>query len=489
MTMSWLLGFMLKEEFRVHASYSSRTMFLSFPFIITMFALSIAVTSGRLLAYTPLTDAILLLHVSVFLYGLSVGAFGFLGRQYLERTNGTRNYIVAMPAILPMHLRRTFFGMFVRDSIFYVALLLAPATIGLMISIPVTHFRLTSIGILFGTALLSFLLGMSLSFLVSTVYMRSRTGFAAAVIGVSGIFGAAGTTRAIPLSWILPGLAAHQNLPPLGTNAGAAAALILLALGTVAGLVVGAVLLVPDRFEPPAVEVRDELPRILSRLRGFDRIGTLLGKEFLDLQRSGTFAKMFFSFVTPLLFLSFTAWFVRYGLQVPVGFNTVFYAGMVGFFGVILYNWLNNVDATDYLATVPVSVPEVIRAKLLAFLLLTTWISVGFVVTIAWLNADTRLLWLAIPIVVVTSTYIVVLTAYLTGLRTNSFLFDPGVLARFSVMSMLPDFGLTILSFTIDRDLRFAATGIGIVLTVLAATTYILLKGIDAKWRGTEFGE
>jgi hypothetical protein len=487
--MAWLLRVMLKEEFRVHASYSGRTMFLSFPFIITMFALAIAVTSGRLLAYTPLADAILLLHVSVFLYGLSVGAFGFLGRQYLERTNGTRNYIVAMPGILPMRLRRTFFGMFVRDAIFYVALLLAPATIGLVLSVPVTHFRPTSIGILFGAALLSFLLGMSLSFFVSTVYMRSRTGFATAVIGVSALFGAAGTTRAIPFSWILPGLAAHQNLPPLGSNTAAATGLVLLGLGIVASLVVAAMLLVPEQFEPPAIAVADELPRVLLRLRRFETHGTLLGKEFLDLQRSGTFAKMFFSFVTPLLFLSFTAWFVRYGLQVPVGFNTVFYAGMVGFFGVILYNWLNNVDATDYLATIPVSVPEVIRTKLLAFLLLTTWINVGFVVTISWLNADTRLLWLAIPIVVVTSTYIVVLTAYLTGLRTNSFLFDPGVLARFSAMSMLPDFGLTILSFTIDRDLRFAATGIGIVLAVLAATTYILLKGIDAKWRGTEFGE
>src|SRR2546422_4505962 len=198
---------------------------------------------------------------------------------------------------------------------------------------------------------------------------------------------------------------------------------------------------------------------------------------------------MFFSFVTPLLLLSFTGWFVRYGLQVPVGFNTVFYAGMVGFFGVILYNWVNNVDATDYLSTVPVSVPQVIRTKLIAFLLMTTWIGVGFVVIIAWLNADTRLLWLAIPIVLVTSLYIVVMTAYLTGLRTNSFLFDPGVLARFSVMSMLPDFGLTILSFTIDRDLRLSAIGIGLVLAILGAITYILLKGIDAKWRGTEFGE
>src|SRR3989441_1066053 len=93
-TMSWLLRLMLKEEFRVHARYSGQTMFVSFPFIITMFSLSIAVTSERLFAYTPLPDAILLLHVSIFLYGLSVGAFGFLGRQYLERTTGTRNYLV-----------------------------------------------------------------------------------------------------------------------------------------------------------------------------------------------------------------------------------------------------------------------------------------------------------------------------------------------------------------------------------------------------------
>lgn len=487
--MNGLLRLMLREEFRVHASYSGRTMFLSFPFIITMFSLAIAVTSGRLFAYTPLVDAILLLHVSVFLYGLSVGAFGFLGRQYLERTNGIRNYIVAMPGILPMRLRWTFFGMFVRDAIFYLALLLAPATMGLVLSVPLTHFRLSSIGALFGSALISFLLGMSVSFFVSTVYMRSRAGFAASVIGVAALFGAAGTTRTIPLSCILPGLAAHQNLPPLGSNGTAAAQFALVGFGIVGALVAAAVLLVPDRFEPRAVAAGDMLPRVVARLRRFERYDTLLGKELVDLQRSGTFVKMFFSFVTPLLFLSFTAWFVRYGLQVPVGFNTVFYAGMVGFFGVILYNWLNNVDATDYLATIPVSVPQVIRTKLIAFLLMTTWISIGFVVMIAWLNADTRLLWLAIPIVLVTSVYIVVMTAYLTGLRTNSFLFDPGVLARFAVMSMLPDFGLTILSFTIDRDLRLAAAGIALVLAILGATTYILLKGIDAKWRGTEFGE
>ena len=487
--MSWLLRLMMKEEFRVHASYSGRTMFLSFPIIVCLFSLTIAVSSQRLLAYTPLGDAILLLHLGVFLYGLSVGAFGFLGRQYLERKNGTRNYIVTMPALLPMRLRRTFLGMYLRDAVFYVALLLAPATIGLALSVPVTGFHLTSIAILFGACLLDFLVGMSLSFFVSTLYMRSRVGFGASVAGVSALFAAAGAFRWIPISWVLPGLAAHDVLPPFGANLAQAALYAAAGLAIVSVLVAAAVVLVPDRYEPQAVVAREELTRYARAFGRFPRYGTLLAKEFVDLKRSGTFAKMFFSFVAPLLFLSFTAWFVRYGLQVPVGFNTVFYAGMVGFFGVMLYNWLNNVDSVDYLATMPVSVPQVIRAKLLAFLLMTTWITVGFVVGIGWLNGDTRLLWLAIPVALITSAYMVTMTAYLTGLRTNSFLFDPGVLARFTVLSMVPDLGLTILSFTIDKDAAFAIAGIALMLLVLGGATYFLLQGIEAKWRGHEFGE
>lgn len=487
--MSWLLRLMLVEEYRVHASYSGRTMFLSFPAIIAVFSLAIAVTSGQLFAYTPLLDAILLLHVSVFLYGLSVGAFGFLGRQYLERTNGTRNYIVAMPGILPMRLRRTFLGMYVRDALFYVVLLLAPATIGLVLSVPVTHFRLTSVAVLFAAALLSFLLGMSLSFFASTVYMRSRSGFLACVTGISLVFAAAGVFRVIPMDWLLPGLAAHEVLPPFPVDVGRALAYAGAGLLAVGALVAASAVLVPERYEPRAAVARQELPRMDARFARFPRYGTFLAKELVDLKRSGTYAKMFFSFVAPLLFLSFTAWFVRYGLQVPVGFNTVFYAGMVGFFGVMLYNWLNNVDAVDYMATMPVSVPHAIRTKLLAFLIMTSWITVGFVVAIGYVNGDTRLLWLAIPVAVVTSVYMVTMTAYLTGLRTNSFLFDPAVLARFTVLSMLPDLGLTILSFTLDKNAALSIAGIGLVLAFLAGATVILLRGIEAKWRTTEFGE
>jgi len=83
----------------------------------------------------------------------------------------------------------------------------------------------------------------------------------------------------------------------------------------------------------------------------------------------------------------------------------------------------------------------------------------------------------------------VTMTAHLTGLRTHSFLFNPSVLARLAIMSMLPNFGLTVLSFTLDSDPSLAAGGIALVLATMGAGTYLLYRGIEPKWRSSEFGE
>jgi hypothetical protein len=81
----------------------------------------------------------------------------------------------------------------------------------------------------------------------------------------------------------------------------------------------------------------------------------------------------------------------------------------------------------------------------------------------------------------------VVMTAYLTGIRTNTFLFDMSVMSRFAVLSFLPDIGLTILSFSIRTNWVFSLTGIAIVLFSLLGSTAILYRGIEKKWRGTSF--
>jgi hypothetical protein len=160
---------------------------------------------------------------------------------------------------------------------------------------------------------------------------------------------------------------------------------------------------------------------------------------------------------------------------------------MVGFFGVMVYNWLTNVDLLDYYETMPLDVPMIIRSKVLAHLVLTSVVSIIFVILVAVVNQETKLLWLALPVLVITSSYMVMATAYLTGLRTSAFLFDPGVMAKFALVAMVPDIAITILSFSVDSSPTIAVTGIGIALAILLVATRFFYKGIARKWSETSF--
>lgn len=133
------------------------------------------------------------------------------------------------------------------------------------------------------------------------------------------------------------------------------------------------------------------------------------------------------------------------------------------------------------------TVPQLIKTRIRVFLLLTMGISASFVVAISYLNGEVRLLWLALVVMFITSVYMVVMTAYLTGLKTNTFLFDTTVLAKFSVMSFLPDVCLTILSFSLLANWKVAVVGIALVLGSMTIATWILFKGIEVKWSGMSF--
>jgi len=479
---------MLKEEFRTHSSYSGKGRFLTFPLFVFVLASLSGLTIDKMTATVPLSQLGTFAHLSSFLYGLSVGAFGLMGREYLERRYGRSNYLVAMPYLLPISFRTTFLGIYLRDAVFYVVLMVLPATLGLVAVAPFMGFSLVSIGLLFVSVLLAFMLGMSLSFVASVVYIRNVRAFVGLTAVIAALFVGQGAFGLPKLEFIVPSLGFQANVRPFGHDPQIALLFAGASLVLSVGLAVAAYFLVEVRISISSQSYPQALPRYHSRvawLSGLNRI--LVAKELVDLRRSGTVAKMFFSFVLPLLFLSFTVWFVNYGLAIPIGFNSVFYAAMVGFVAVLMYSWLNNIDLAEYYSLLPVTVPQLIKVRMLVFLVLTSGVSVFFVVAIALLNGETRLLWLALVVMAVTSVYIVTMTAYLTGLKTNSFLFDTSVLAKFSVMSFLPDVCLTILSFSLSADRVFAFVGIALVLGVLSVSTLILYRGIEAKWGPSSF--
>jgi uncharacterized membrane protein (DUF373 family) len=66
-------------------------------------------------------------------------------------------------------------------------------------------------------------------------------------------------------------------------------------------------------------------------------------------------------------------------------------------------------------------------------------------------------------------------------------LFNPEILVKFAIVSILPDLCLTILSFSVgSRDIS-AILGIALVLGVLSVCTWLFYRGIEEKWSRTGF--
>jgi hypothetical protein len=475
------LALMLKEEYRLHSNYSSKRLFLAFPAMVILLSAMTGVTMHALEDEVPMDQMVVFTHASVLLYGISVGAFGFLGRNTVERSQGKVNFLVAMPALLPLSYRRMFLLLYLRDIIYYFVLMLIPALIGLLISVPISGFSLVSIGLTFGTLAMAFLVGISLSFMVSVLYTRSMVAFGCAVLAVISAALAVSLGQ-LPIDLLIPPLGIHHALWPRWNGSEAVMSIIISILMVAASSLIASVMVREDH-DVHRSESSDMLPRLRERMPG-GFCADLVAKELIDVLRSGTIGKMTFSFVFPLLILGALIWYVN-NLGMPVGFNSVFFAAIAGFFGVSFYSWLTNMDHMDYYSTLPVSVPMLVRTKLITYLLLTTAISAAAVVTISYINHEVGLLWLALPVMAIMSVYMVTATAYLTGLSPNSMLFDPEVLSKFMVISFLPDVCLTILSFSIGSP--FAIAGIGVVCAVLIATASMFFKAMDGRWEETSF--
>lgn len=165
----------------MHVKYSSRRLFLSLPlyifFFTALFTYGLDVLTGDL----RLWDLMLMTYGGIYIYGLSVGAFGVLGQTYLERRYGKDNFLIGMPFLLPVTFRRVFLGMYLRDVIFYSALMLLPALGGVALGAALSSHSLLSVMVIFTGLLVTFLYGMSTSFFISVLFAIDRRLFLLAV--------------------------------------------------------------------------------------------------------------------------------------------------------------------------------------------------------------------------------------------------------------------------------------------------------------------
>jgi MFS family permease len=473
-----IIKYMMLEEIRMQAAMIGKFQFIFFSVFIAIFAFILSVLSPLILESTSMREVYFLIHIIVVAYGMGVGAFGLFADQIMERRFGEVNFLLTTPTTQPISFRSVFLAFYVKDVIYYLLISIIPLIAGIVLSIPFTSFQLTSVLFLGLTITFSFLLGISFSFFMSSLYVRWKIAggvvAAAVAIAVVGSY----LTSWYNLEQILPTLMFQYSGNPL--YLGFALVLILLFSAF-------AVRFIKVEFGRKTFRFKPDVAPTVEKFSFTKRYSKLMAKEWLDIKRSETLYPIMGAYIGPLIFLWFTLWFLRNVLVLPIHFNIVFYSGMIGLFSVTIYSWLNNTDAPDFYQVLPVTVPRLIRTKMLMFVLLTYAMSAVFLVILSVLNSELHLLWLGLLVAFITITYTLTATAYLTGLRTNVYLFDVRVLGKFSLMVIPPLVMTIIASFMLSGDFILSVSIIGVVCILLILSALLLYRGIDKRWKKESF--
>ena len=457
---------MFREEWRQNVDFAQKRHILMFPVMLALVAMIITVGLRFLTGEADIDSAYdtvkaadaqaekaftwnelkIGLHLSLFMFSLGMGSFAFIGRNMVSQRASGKSYLLAGPALLPLELPPVYLAYYCKEVAFYLCLILTPVVGGMGLGILFGMFTGLSVPLLWSSLpivlscmLVTMMQGLALSFFASAIWSKSRLGALLVPLGAV----AAGVIVAIdiiPLESAIIGLQVQLSHNFLMLPVAAISSLTVAAFGAY---------LVPADFEV-RVTTRTELFVPVHRqlfFLGNGQIRTLVAKEMVDVWRSGTLFKMLGSYCVPLLFLLALAWLADFA-AIPIPINLLSYAPFLGFFGFNFYSWLNAVDSPDFLNGLPVRVPQLLRAKIIVYFLMTTWISVLFLILMAHLLNEWDALIAALIVMIANSVYIVALSGLLMGLRPNKAIFDTQIMAIFWVATVIPLVCLFLLSFT-----------------------------------------
>ena len=469
---------MLQEEVRLNTSFASGKGFFSFPILVLISGLLAVLFSDVMMNDMGYKEYLQILHISAIFYGLFAGSLAFFGNEFLERIFGYFGLILGLSATQPITQRKITLLYFCKEIIFYTLFTMLPALLGALIGINYTDINVANLLTFSFTLYISFCTGISFSYYISSFYRISTTSTITAVFIFLAVYSSIFYGKEITgsLDWYLNG---NIKLLLLGLA-------IPIMLSTIATLNIqehntnGSINIIgyKNRFE--------EYNQTYSWARKISMPG-IIAKERIDLERSKTGTKMFLSFLFPLGFLTFMNWFLDKGLPIQIDFNTIFYGVMIGFFGTMLYSWLNSIDTPHFYSTLPIQVSDIIRARLFLFGTITWWIPLIFMALISYMSNELNLLPIGLIVMVTVGIYIVNYTAMSTGLKTNSALFDAFVFIKFFLISVPPMIAMTILSLAINHKPSTILVALSVICGILSLLSLTFYKRIDTKWNNESF--
>ncbi|RXA16479.1 hypothetical protein EQO05_13975 [Methanosarcina sp. MSH10X1] len=421
---------MLKEEWRMHSNLFGNNGFSLFPVFIFLFAFLVSLVLPIFREIFTYAQIALGMHYLFLLLGGMIGAFGLMGREFMNRRFGQASLIAYSSRTLPVSERLIFANFLVKDIVYYFVLYVLPFIAGFSLAAALIqaenfHFPVTLL-ILLLTLSLSFMIGLSLVFFLSTIYAHSgkllTSGLLASFILLLFVSGN-------------PGSGSFYSLPSLSFFLLPSKNQFL--LSSVLIIVPSVLSLVFLKVDFP--QAKKSFPNSFSRLCerfGSYRYAAFVAKDLLDLKRSeGGFGKLIFSFLLPAALI----WMLLSALEavLPVLNTLILFSLILGVLSSSMYNWLTEYDIFASYAFFPLKPSDMIRSKLNSYLFLNLVPLILLVLLI--FRIDPAVLLPALLLFIPISLYMVSILVYLTGLSPSINLYNGRTFAlyTFSVMPLL----------------------------------------------------
>jgi hypothetical protein len=456
-----LFSCLMKEEWRMHSTMFGSISFALFPVMIFGIVFMGSFLLPLLSVAFPAGDLAFLAHASFLLLGFMVGGFGLLGNEMMNRRFGQASLLVYSSRSLPLSERFIFTNFVVKDIVYYFFLWVLPFGGGYIAASPFFGVPLTR-ALLLLTLSLSFLLGLCVVFLLSSLYVRSKAACLLIVIflgiagGVYTIWSGTNPTLLFP-PYLL--YSAFSWMMFLGTTI----AVVTMFLASVV------------LFSPEGTGLSRTYRRRLGRLArvlSFLPESPIVAKDFLDLSRSGIgIGQALFSFVLPLVVIWFFLSLLRSSFP-PNGLVVIF-SLTAGIIASTIYTWVTEFDSFGPYSCLPVAVSTLIAGKMTTFLFLQVLPGV-FIGTVAGISAGPEMIAPAIVLCLSISIYAAAVMAFLCGLSPSVLVYDVRVLLTYLVLD-----GVALVLFA---AVSFASSLYAFLSVFLLFPAYLLFRAAGARW-------
>ncbi len=417
---------MMKEEWRIHSTMFGGKTFAFFPIMLLIFSFINTLFLPFMRNMLSLREIVYLAHYIFLVAGFSVGTFGILGRDVMNRRFGETSLIIFSSKNLPLSERRLLFNFLLKDVLYYFILWILPFISGFGIASPLLSIPYFYTFLLLITLSLSFLIGLSISFFLSILFIRSRNICLAAVaVGISSILYFLilyGAERWYSLLEIFPPLEYFLKRNPLQ---------ILFSVSIIFFLSLISIILIKTDYPGRKRGYSNSFDNIAS-IFGFTRYSPIIAKDFLDLKRSeGGMGKVVFSFLLPIMMVWFLFYIFMRALP-SINFPVIF-SIFLGIISPSIYNWLTEFESLSTYKILPLKISMVMKSKVMLYSIFNI-LPIAIIVTTIILFDHALHIFPVIIAFASLSFYSLSITVYLMGLHPNILIYNPKIFLLYSSM-------------------------------------------------------